>query len=467
MSISTRNVVGGALMLGAATGVGYAAMEQPDWLSESVSISAEAANPSTAMSDGFNNFMRGIELAGGTALAYGAYRQLRKGFDPKARAIGEYANASRTTALQKIGGGLALSAATTMLIYSEVAQNLADGQETAGTAFLKTIDRPAGTVKVISNTPSPELFNDATVPAALTEKINPKTGQLGDIRVVPVRRTNHNIFPDPADTKKKLLSPVFGLPEQFAGLPASEDCSNVEVSAPKELGKKVGDTIGIDGLRVKVGNIHEGNVGMNLFPVFMNERDYAPCLLGQPDQSKIPANFLLTESDPRKIPGALAASGANNGDPANRAFIVPAEQMAANTKATGENTANGMVALAVLIGSGFILSAIGAHMRGRYIKEQGSNAVLMANGLDKKDAAQIYREWADSSTLRATAVAVGGAVLITAMANRGMPGATLGVSPETALGALGYTWGCTRLSNRLVARKELDKSNIATERTTE
>jgi hypothetical protein len=445
-------------------GLGYAAAiaagvytVAQDHLDEKVPLGVENAQPSDDLSNAFDLMVQGGVVLGGIVLAGRGAHHLRTAVSTRERALHELAH---THDRRRIAGSLAfasIGAAAMTGTFIDMADNIATSQTDVTSAISTTLETASGSSEplwVISNTPRPELANNATVNPAAVEEILETAAESG-ISVFPARYEWHSALRDPAvDAKIQVLAT--GLPQEVTGLPSADiDCDNLSVLAAKELGIEKGKTFYMEGLTVTVRDILDDSAGANLVPVIMNNEDFARCLNTNPEQ---PFNALLAQGEKEEIEQLIANSTGSTTSLNERIIAVPMAEFEANTLQTGKNNVNPFVLPAILLALGFAGNASLNRASDKLANSRKNNTMLYASGMSKKDIAKLHYERASAESVQSAVASLPLIVLLDYSINTGTPGASLGPSATTALAVIGATTAMNTLATRRALKKEFRKN---------
>lgn len=444
-------VLGVGLLCAAGAGIVYSA--QGDGLiAERFEITSDQAQPSDILADAFDGLERLSALAGGLVLAKRGTHHLKSARDPSSRALNTMARASNRRRVLRITSAATLLTAGAGVMagnYFDAADSVSRSQANVGSFLVDVVDEGEDAV-LITNTPRPELANNATINPKVAAAVIESATENGET-IIPMHWEWHPAV-RPSNPQAKIQVLAAGLPQEITGLPlADEKCENVSVAAAKELGIEVGQEFQMDGLTLKVADILNDSAGFNLLPVILNNEDFERCVNTNMDQ---PYNVLLSGSGLTKAQEILKEAGVGSDNLSERVFVVPADKFVSDTLQTGKNTVNGLVLQAMALGLIFGGVALSGRDSNELISNRENNRLLKVNGFSERHIARMYAEKADADALQSSLFAMPGIILVDTFTNLGQPGAALGPSAKTYLCVLGLTWGVKRIGTSIAVRKE-------------
>lgn len=444
-------VVGASLLCAAGAGIVYSTQDE-SFITERLKITTDQAQPSDLLANTFDGLERISALAGGLVLAKRGAHHLKSARNPASGALDTMAHASSRRRVLRITSAATLLTAGAGVMagnYFDAADSVSRSQANVGNFLVDIVNEGENTV-LITNTPRPELANNATINPDVAAAVIEAATQSGET-IIPMHWEWHPAV-RPANPEAKIQVLAAGLPQEITGLPlADEKCQDVSVAAAKELGIGIGQEFQMDGLTLKVRAILNDSAGFNLLPVILNNQDFERCVNTNAEQ---PYNVLLSGSGVAKAQEILNQAGVGTDDLSERVFVVPAENFVADTLQTGKNTVNGLVLQAMALGLIFGGVALSGRDSNELISNRENNRLLKVNGFNERHIAKMYAEKAEADTLQSSLFAVPGILLVDAFTNMGQPGAALGPSAKTYLCVLGLTWGVKRLGTSVAVRKE-------------
>jgi hypothetical protein len=458
-------VIAGAAMLGvAAYGVGAAANHAFN-LDRTVSMAADNATPSDALSQDFLLLADVAAVAGAIVLAKRGGHYVRIAASPERQASHDMAHATkkRNKSLPVralVGGSLVLAGAGAMFgNFYDTSNSVSSAQSNVAGYFNDILGtpKPGQDNFVITNSPAPELANTSNI--SVSKAGNFITSAEGsNVTVVPINFEWHaGERKGQEGSKIQLLTA--SLPEAMTGLPeASEDCSDVSVKAAKELGVAPGATFTIDGVSVKIREVLPTQSGLNLIPVLFNNKDFARCIKNNPEQA---FTTLLAQGDKETITQMLKAQGLSSDGVVDRAFVIPSSEFIDNTKKTGENNVDPLVLQAMLVSLFITGAALGNRSRARLATNRLVNTVHESNGMDMHMINRQMVEVAESEAFKSGLLAMPLVLLVDTIANGGIPGSDIGPSTKTALVVLGGSWMANRVGTSIAMRRERRLTDLA------
>jgi hypothetical protein len=457
--IRTRNLVaGGAMLAGTAAGVGLVASDVVD-IGERLSITAETAQPSDDLALAFDALIDVGVVAGGIALAKRGAHRIRIASDDALMAQHELAHRGEKKGIRRVvpAALLVTGAGIVMGNFIDINEEVSSAQVDVAGAFTSILSEKTDEEQVsrffISSSPVPELTNDANLNFSASEAVAVVDEET---KYVPGRWEWHAAYsPDNSNAQFQVLS--VSLPKEVTQMPeASADCTDITVDVAKELGLQPGETLIMDGVPLTVRETLDIKSGMNLLPVLFNNEDFARCVQGDPEQGY---SFMLSQGDQTAIDAGLKAAGFNDGDIANRAYVVPVDEFINNTEQTGKNNSSPLVLQAMAVSGLFMGAALSGRSRNRLVENRRVNALWHANGFSKSMLARRYAEVAESEALASSALAAPLILIVDAYTNAGIPGAEIGPSAKTILCVTGINWGVNKISTAVAVRREASKIN--------
>lgn len=454
----------------AAISIGYAGvlaagigMATEGVLEQKFPIRVDNAQPSEALSDAFKALVTGSAVLGGAAILKRGVDHVRYQKSDRLKAIHKTAHASdRRRYFGSVAGLSVVSAGMTGMFI-----DIADGVESMGTDVVEGIsaiatqaggdsDEP---IYVLSNTPRPELANNAVFNPAAATDIMANAPESG-VTIVPLRYGWHSAQRE-GHEDQKIQALAVGLPEEITGLPpASEDCEDVSVIAAKEMGVEVGKSFTMEGLTVTVREVLPSGqgAGANLVSTIMNNEDFARCLDTNEDQ---PMSVLLAQGEKEEVEQLLEESNVSAENLDKRVFVVPMEDFEENTRETGGNNVHPFILPTILLGWGFAAGSRINKAKDVLANSRGDYTMYRATNVSKSAIAKLEYEKSDAEAMQSATVAMPFVVLFDYAVNTGTPGAALGPSIVTGLAVFGSTAAMHRISKRRALRSEFKKMNVA------
>jgi len=459
-----RVAVGVGLAGGALAGTGLAVTGNLPSLDNKIAITSDDARPSDDLANLFDLMIQGGTIAGAAFVGARGAHHIRAGLDPHYRALSEIAHAQPPTSIPRRIGAVGLLGTGTAAMagsFMGIADGVAHSQEniaSAATSIMQDIGGD-GEVYMITNSPHPELSSNGNVPRERAETIVQQAA-ADSIPAIPMRWEWHTGWPSDETEDAKRTIVAVSLPNEITDLPpASESCEDISVTAARQLGVEVGDSITMEGLTLQVRSVLTEEAGVNLLPVIFNNDDFARCVDKDPDLQQ-PFSAILTKGEKDQVEATLEKAGVSSNNLSQNLFVVPETEFTDNTLQTGKNSVNGLVlqamATAMVLGG----AALSNQSKAELTASREPNTVLRVGGFTDRQVRRIHTEKAASDTAKSTLLSGPIIVAIDAFSNFGLPGSAMGVTGGTLLAVLGLTAGAKIGGTLLANRSERGKLEI-------
>jgi len=430
-------------------------------LTKDIAITTSHAEPSNMLADGFTLLEDAGAVVGTIALAKRGARHFKLAFNEEAVALDEVAHSSsrsKTIARVKVPRVIAAAGLLTSFTgivagnFFNIADNVAKTQSNVAHLFNDVFPHNNSPTFIISNNPTPNMLNTSAINTGAVNNLE-SAAKADDVQVVPIHHDwVGGAYKSSTPNSYNLEFLTIGLPQVLTGIPrANAKCSNVEVNASSALGVTPGHTFELQGLRVTVHDLIEGDAGFNLLPVVVNNSDYENCFLTNADSSYSMAIAQGSRIDVDRIVNSINDS---NSDPAKRLYVVSTEDFINNAENTGKNAVNGLVLEAMAIGMALGAIALNYRTNQDLANNRSRNRMLKANGYDEHMIMRIYKERAEADAIASAVIAMPGTLLIDTLVNHAQPGGALGVNLETYAAVTGFLWVINRFSTARAVRRE-------------